>query len=68
MKILVTGGSGFVGRNIAEQLGQKHEILAPTHFDAAIYTVLSDRITAGKKARSIFRNTVTARDGMAIDV
>jgi len=42
--------------------------LALAHFDAAIYTTLSERITAGKKARSIFRNSVTAKDGLTIDV
>lgn len=31
MKIFLTGGSGFIGRNIIEQLGGKYEILAPTH-------------------------------------
>lgn len=31
MRILLTGGSGFIGRNIIESLGGKHEILAPRH-------------------------------------
>lgn len=31
MKILITGGSGFIGRNLIEYLSQKHEIFAPTH-------------------------------------
>jgi len=31
MKIFLTGGSGFIGMNIIELLGKKHEILAPTH-------------------------------------
>jgi UDP-glucose 4-epimerase len=31
MKIFLTGGSSFIGRNIQEQLGQKFEIIAPTH-------------------------------------
>lgn len=31
MKILITGGSGFIGRNLIEHLSQKHEIFAPTH-------------------------------------
>jgi len=30
-KILLTGGSGFIGRNILEYLGQKYTVLAPTH-------------------------------------
>lgn len=31
MVVLVTGGSGFIGRNLVEQLGHKYELLAPTH-------------------------------------
>lgn len=31
MRILVTGGSGFIGRNLVEHLSRDHEVLAPTH-------------------------------------
>jgi GDP-L-fucose synthase len=31
MRVLLTGGSGFIGRNFVELLGRKHEISAPTH-------------------------------------
>jgi GDP-L-fucose synthase len=31
MNILVTGGSGFIGRNIVEYLSLKHHVLAPSH-------------------------------------
>jgi UDP-glucose 4-epimerase len=30
MRILLTGGSGFIGRNLAEQLASKYEVLAPS--------------------------------------
>lgn len=33
MKILVTGGRGFIGRNVVEHLAQTHQVLAPTHLD-----------------------------------
>ncbi len=31
VRLLVTGGSGFVGRNLVEHLARTHEVLAPTH-------------------------------------
>lgn len=31
MKILLTGGSGFIGRNILEKLGKKYRFYAPSH-------------------------------------
>lgn len=31
MKIVLFGGSGFIGKNLLEQLGKKYPILAPTH-------------------------------------
>jgi UDP-glucose 4-epimerase len=30
LKILITGGSGFIGRNLAAQYGERHEIAAPS--------------------------------------
>lgn len=30
MRILVAGGSGFIGRNLVEYLGRNHEVLAPS--------------------------------------
>ena len=31
LRILLTGGSGFIGKNILEQLGDRYSFLAPTH-------------------------------------
>ena len=30
-KLFITGGSGFIGRNIVEAFSDKYELLAPTH-------------------------------------
>jgi UDP-glucose 4-epimerase len=30
MKILITGGSGFIGRNLVEQYSSRYEVMAPT--------------------------------------
>ena len=42
-KILLTGGSGFVGRNLRESLADRYEIFAPAHreLDAADYEALA---------------------------
>lgn len=31
MRILLTGGSGFIGRNLLETFGTKHDLFAPSH-------------------------------------
>jgi len=30
MRIFITGGSGFIGRNLGEELASKYEVSAPT--------------------------------------
>ena len=50
-RILITGGSGFVGRNLKESLAGKYEIFAPSHkglelldYDALEQYVLTNKI------------------------
>lgn len=31
MRVMVTGGRGFIGRNLVEYLSRSHQVLAPTH-------------------------------------
>ena len=33
MRILITGGSGFIGRNLVEQLGGRYDVWAPSSAD-----------------------------------
>lgn len=42
--------------------------LALVHFDARLYLNRADREEAGMAARRIFRNTLTANDGLTIDL
>jgi len=44
MQILITGASGFIGRNLKEQLAEKYEILAPSRDEL-------DLLDAGKVQR-----------------
>lgn len=41
MRILLTGGSGFIGRNLREHLSQNHEVLTPTHSELDLSDTLA---------------------------
>ncbi|MFA5161963.1 MAG: NAD(P)-dependent oxidoreductase [Elusimicrobiales bacterium] len=47
-KLLLTGGSGFIGRNIIETLGGEYEISAPSHAEL--------ELTDSRVVREYFRN------------
>lgn len=44
MRILLTGGSGFIGRNLWERLNERHDVLAPGH--AVLDLVSDDQVRA----------------------
>ncbi len=48
--LLITGGSGFVGRNLIEKLSVKYSVFAPTHAEVDIldYDILSSYIDKNK--------------------
>lgn len=59
MKLLVTGGSGFIGRNICEQLASKYEILAPSHNELDIIDSSAvDRFFADKQFDVVIHGAV----------
>jgi GDP-L-fucose synthase len=47
-KIFLTGGGGFIGRNIIEQLGDKYEFIAPRSLDLDLTD--SDKVLAALKS------------------
>jgi len=49
-RILITGGSGFVGRNLREALDGRYEIFAPSHKELELldYTALESYVLAHK--------------------
>jgi len=51
---------------IAKKAGARK--LALVHFDAAVYKTLSERKTAQKQARRIFKSTIAAKDGMVLEI
>jgi GDP-L-fucose synthase len=43
LRILLTGGSGFIGRHVKDRLGRDHEVLAPTHAELELSNAVAVR-------------------------
>jgi len=55
MKILITGGSGFIGKNLVESLSRKYDIDAPAHSDLDFLDVVHTA-GMGKNIRPTIRS------------
>lgn len=60
-RILITGGAGFIGRNLTERLGEDYEIIAPTHRELEL-------LDAGAVRRCIRENRIDAVVHAAVHV
>lgn len=68
MKILLTGASGFIGRNILEQLGQKYEFLVPSTKDFnAVDTTAVDEYFKKHNIDIVIHSAVTVDDKYEFD-
>ncbi len=69
--LLIRPSSGKWGHLLPEDAAliankAKAKKLALTHFDADVYKSFYDRVRANRRAVSVFKNTVSAKDGLKI--
>ena len=70
MRILITGGSGFIGKNIYEGMKNKHEIYAPTHreMDFTLFGEVADYVQKMKFDTVIHAATHNATRNTKVDL
>src|ERR1035438_5914679 len=61
MRILITGGSGFIGRNLAEQLASTYEVLAPSSADLNLLDEQAVREYVSAQNFDVVVHTATTR-------
>ena len=61
MRILITGGSGFIGRNLAEQLASTYEVLAPSSAELDLLNEQAVREYLGRHSFDVIVHTATTR-------
>ena len=67
MKLLITGGSGFIGRNLAEQYAGRHDVFAPSRhqLDLLDAVAVRDYLEAHRFDVVIHAATERSNRGMA---
>lgn len=60
-KVLITGASGFIGRNLAEQLAERYEVHAPTSADLDLLDAVAVRRYLCEKRFDVVIHCATTR-------
>lgn len=61
LKLLITGGSGFIGRNLVESLGQSYDILAPSSAELNLMDAAAVRDYLGAHHFDVIVHAATTR-------
>lgn len=66
MKILVTGGAGFVGSHLVDELTKKHEVIIYDNLEPQVHKSIPDYLNSGAGfVREDIRNRAKLKDAMA---
>jgi len=66
MRLLITGGSGFIGRNLAEQLASTYEVLAPTSAELDLLNEQAVREYLSTHRCDVIVHAATARSNRSV--
>ena len=66
MRILITGGSGFIGRNLAEQLASTYDVLAPSSAELDLLKEQSVRDYLSEHRFDVIVHTATTRSNRGL--
>ncbi len=66
MKILITGGSGFIGRNLVERYAAKYEVAAPDRAELDLLDAAAVRRYLGRHGFDVVIHAATERSNRAV--